>query len=129
MEYLNEKVSYLRGLAEGLGVSEDTKESKMIMAIIDTLGEFADAVNDLDESQSELSDYLEDMDEDLADLEDDYYDEDDGYCSVECPNCHETIFIDEDAYYNGESVECPKCHEMVEFTCDDHCEDTDDDEE
>ncbi|MDI6602118.1 MAG: hypothetical protein QME46_10155 [Thermoanaerobacteraceae bacterium] len=133
MQYLNEKVSYLKGLAEGLGVKDDTKEGKIILAIVDTLEEFADAINDLDEAQAELNDYLEDMDEDLADLEDDYYadedDDEDGdeYYEIECPHCHETIFVDEDTYYDSEKIECPKCHEMVDL--DVIFEDDDDDED
>ncbi len=127
MEYLNERVSYLKGLAEGLGIKEDTKESKIILAIVDVLDEFADAINDIDGSQSELSDYVEDIDEDLADLEDSYYDNEDDYCEIQCPNCNETIYVDRDTYSSGEGVECPNCHEMVEFECPGHDEDTDDD--
>jgi DNA-directed RNA polymerase subunit delta len=47
MKYLYERVSYLRGLADGLQISEDTKEGKLLIQIVDVLEDFADAVNEL----------------------------------------------------------------------------------
>lgn len=113
MSYLNEKVSYLRGLAEGLGM-EGTKEQKIINAIIDTLEEFADAYDELESSYSDLRDYVDTIDDDLADIENELYEEDDNYVEVECPNCHETVYVDEDIFddEDGEIV-CPNCNETI----------------
>lgn len=36
---IGEKVSYIKGLAEGLKVDESTNEGKVITAILDVLGE------------------------------------------------------------------------------------------
>ena len=41
---LNEKVSYLRGLAEGLGLDENTNEGKLFTHIIDILDDMANAI-------------------------------------------------------------------------------------
>lgn len=100
MNYLTEKVAYLKGLAEGLGVEESSKEGKLLLHIVDTLEEFADVIHESIENQMELEEYVNFMDEDLADLEEDiygideeYYDEDDfdfedfdfeDYCDDEC---------------------------------------------
>ena len=46
MDFLLQKVSYLQGLAEGLGVDESSKEGKLLVKIIDTLEEFADVLGD-----------------------------------------------------------------------------------
>ena len=105
MEYLYERVAYLRGLCEGLGISEETKEGRVLEEIVEILGEFADAIVELSDKQEELEEYTELIDEDLSDLEDDFYDESDeddeddddmGYVEVTCPHCGEEIEIDED---------------------------------
>ncbi|AFS78381.1 hypothetical protein Curi_c13710 [Gottschalkia acidurici 9a] len=92
MEYLYEKVSYLRGLAEGLDIEEDSNEGKLLLHIIDTLEDFADAIVDLGVAQEEISEYVEAIDEDLSDVEDEiYFDYDD-----ECQNCEEEFVFEED---------------------------------
>lgn len=79
MDFLLQKVSYLQGLAEGLGVDESTKEGKLLVNIIDTLEAFADVLSDVIEDQMDLEEYVNFLDEDLADVEEDIYgdDEDD----------------------------------------------------
>ena len=39
---ISEKVAYLKGLAEGLALDTDTKEGKLIAAIIDVLDDMAE---------------------------------------------------------------------------------------
>ena len=77
MKYLYEEVAYLKGLAEGLEISKENKEGKIIHKIIDVLETFADSIVDLDEEQAELAEYIESIDEDLSDVEDDLYEDDD----------------------------------------------------
>ncbi len=119
MSELNERVSYLRGLAEGMGFKEDTNEGKLFINIIDVLDEISQALAELETSQAELDEYVETIDEDLADLEDEvfgiYEDEDDDegedthYIEVECPHCHETVFFDEDIFDDEGDIVCPNC--------------------
>ena len=68
---ISEKVAYLKGLAEGLALDTDTKEGKLIAAIIDV---------------------LDDMAEKFVDLEDDLCDVEDG--EVVCPNCGTKLEFD-----------------------------------
>ena len=49
MEFLYEKVAYLKGLADGLDIDETTKEGRLLISIIDILEDFADAIVELDE--------------------------------------------------------------------------------
>ena len=80
MEYLYEKVSYLKGLADGLAIDESRSEGKLLLHIIDTLEEFADAIVDLKDEQDEMGEYVEAIDESLSDMEEEVYldyDEDD----------------------------------------------------
>jgi len=124
MEYLYERVAYLRGLVEGLGIEESTKEGKVIANIIEVLGDFADAINELNESQEELDEYVEALDEDLANVEDELFDEEDDeeddydFIEVECPHCNEYVYLDEEVLDKGEEVLCPNCHEPIEVQMD-----------
>ena len=122
MKHLYEEVAYLKGLAEGLDISEDTKEGKIIHKIVDVLESFADAIVELEEEQIELIEYVESIDEDLADIEDDIYeeaeddDDDDefNYIEMECPSCNDFVEIDEDLLYDeGVDIVCPNCQSII----------------
>ncbi len=79
MDYLLQKVAYLKGLAEGLGVADSSKEGKVLVQIIETLEAFTDVLDDVIEDQMDLEEYVNFIDEDLADVEDDIYGDDDDY--------------------------------------------------
>lgn len=79
MNYLFQKVSYLQGLAEGLGVDDTTNEGKLLLQIIDVLGEFTEVLDDVVEDQVGLEEYVSFIDEDLSDVEDELYDDYDDY--------------------------------------------------
>ncbi len=121
MKYLYEEVAYLKGLAEGLEISKETKEGKIIHKIVEVLESFADAIVDLEEEQADLIEYVESIDEDLADMEEDIYEDEDSdedsdfsYVEMECPNCGDLVDIDEDLLYNDEiDVICPNCQAII----------------
>lgn len=124
MNNLSEKVSYIKGLAEGLGIKDNTKEEKVLKSIIDVLDDMAKSIEMLDTLNSELSDYVEAIDDDLALVEEDLYDEEDedeeaedGFVEVECPNCHDTVYLDEELFEDDEEITCPNCHEPIYFEC------------
>jgi ribosomal protein S27E len=137
-----EKVAYLKGLAEGLGLDKETKEGKIITVIMDILGEMASDIEDLEENSYEIGEALDQVSDDLSDVEsvvydewddddeDDWDDDEDDECccvhchkendeepifyEVTCPKCNNTITIDEDVLDLG-SIECPNCGEELEF--------------
>jgi len=125
-----EKVAYLKGLMEGLGIDESTNEGKVLGKMAEVLGDIAQAVSDIETGVSMISQQMELIDEDLSDLEDDFYDDEDGCdCGCEdedddlfegelyevtCPSCGDTICVDEDMLDEGE-VACPGCGEALEF--------------
>lgn len=140
MKGLAEKVSYLKGLAEGMELESTSKEGKVITKMIGLLEDMAEEFRIVNLHQEEAVDYLEALDEDLADLEmevyeededDDEYDFDDELIEVQCPNCGETIFFDDD-YLDEEDIDdevpCPNCGETICFDNDDIVEDYEDDE-
>ena len=137
---LNERAAYIKGLADGVELDASTKEGKLIAALIDLVGDMADAIEQLDEDLDTISDYVEELDEDLGSVEELLYDdcdccdcddececECDGNCcdcdedceiadedffEVECPNCHETICFD--GSIDPEELACPACGEKFE---------------
>ena len=130
MMTVTEKVAYLKGLVEGLDFDKDEKETKVINAVLDVLEDLALAVSDLDDEMELVTEQLDAVDEDLADLEEVFYEElDDCDCDcdcddccdcdedmyeVECPNCGELIYFDEEIILDGKA-ECPACGEVLEF--------------
>ena len=73
MEFLYEKISYLRGLADGLDVKADTREGKLFNALLEVVEEIADAMNDIVEDQDEVNEYLDLLDEDLSVVEEELF--------------------------------------------------------
>ncbi len=105
MEYLMQKVSYLRGLADGLGVDESSKEGKLLLQIVNVLEEFADVLDETIENQGDLEEYVNFIDEDLADVEDEIYGTDEDY-EDEDYDYDEFDFDDFDDYCDDEDCCC-----------------------
>lgn len=131
MRTISEKVAYLKGLAEGAGMTEDKTESKMILKMLDILADVAEEVEELQEAHDDLADQVDEIDEDLATLEDDFYedeeddDEDDlcpgcghihddeefeGIMQYDCPHCGHTVELDLDHFDFDEEYVCPACN-------------------
>ncbi len=121
MSRIGEKVAYLKGLAEGLGVNAETEQGRLMLAMIDTMEALAGKCEETDERVSELSEYVEEIDSDVSDLEEVLFSEDeddddedgDGLIEYECPHCGTVIFFDEDAFDMEEEHLCPNCHRKV----------------
>ena len=135
---ISEKVAYLKGLAEGLALDTETKEGKLIAAIIDVLDEMSERFEDIDENLADLEDGLDAVSDDLSDVEetlyeldedeeDDELDDDAEYFETTCPVCQEEIVFDEDTLDSGE-IRCPKCGEKLEFDLSDLADSAEEDE-
>ena len=142
---ISEKSAYLKGLMDGLKLSTETDEGKMIAAIVDLLGDLTRKVTDIEDTTIAISDELDEIEEDLdaiedfiMDEEDDYDDEDfedddwddedefeEGFdfgdeettiYEVECA-CGNIINFDEQTLEEG-SIICPDCGEKLEVSLD-----------
>lgn len=138
MENLVSKVSYLKGLAEGLEIDKSSPEGKLLTKIIDVLSDIAACTDDLLDAHGELEEKVDEIDADLADIEeiaygdedddeDDNFDDDMDFFEIECPNCHEDFMVDFDALDEEKGIVCPNCNQEIEFEfecdCDDeHCD-------
>lgn len=147
----SEKVAYLKGLIEGMGIDTQSEQGKLFSVIADVLEDLASDINDLEENSYDLAEEIDALSDDLADVEDIVYDcddddddEDDFRCSgcpgaddedepepvffeLTCPACDKTITVDEDVLNLG-SIQCPNCGEMMEFDFDED-DDSDGDEQ
>lgn len=121
MYYLLERVAYLKGLADGLGINDSTNEGKILINIIDILDEIVDEIAELNTSKDELDEYVQTIDEDLANVEGELYGNDDNddysdesqYIEVECPHCHETVYFADDLFDSEDELLCPNCNETI----------------
>ena len=73
MEDLIKKVSYLKGYADGLDISPKSDEGKLIIKLLDLLGEMADKIEEMDSDLSDTRDALDELDTCVFDLADDFY--------------------------------------------------------
>ena len=133
---ITERSAYIRGLAEGLGIDDSTKEGKVINALIGCIDDMALTISDLEAELEDLQEQVDTIDEDLGDLEQDYYQFDEcqleeGGCGchdeevtegdiyeVCCPTCGDIVCIDSDMLGEGQTT-CPNCGELLEFDLED----------
>jgi len=137
MSQLSGKVQYLRGLADGLHVENESKEGKLLLALIDAMEEFAREVARIDAELSELDDVVDNIEVDLEafdemlfgddddwdddDDDDDWDDDDDekdtvvrelnegAFIEYECPHCRSKIYYDAKAFDLSHEHTCPDC--------------------
>ena len=129
---LTEKSAYIKGLAEGLAFDKETKEGKIIAALLDLVDEMANEIagihqdiDEIDEDLNYLNEYVEELDDDLQDVED-YLDEecelddeeewedeedDELWCDGDCTECDGCDCGDDDYC----EIVCPSCGETVCF--------------
>ena len=117
---LNAKAAYIRGLMTGMEFDPESKNGKIIAAMMDLLEEMAATVVEHDDALDQVYDELETLDQDLDDVvsdlyerEDDEDDEDDeepaDLYEVTCPNCGAVVTVDEDTLLS-QDLTCPNCH-------------------
>ena len=135
---LTERAAYLKGLKDGLNLSTESAEGKLIAALIELVDEIAVSVTDLEDMSyaiteeldaigEELDSIEEVLDEEFEDEYEDEEDEEDGedeedefefddeiIYEVKCPTCGEVINLDEEMLEMG-GIECPACGEDLEF--------------
>ncbi len=111
MRNVKEKVSYLRGLVDGLQVN-DPAQAKLNAAIIDALDSMADAIDENDEAVAELDECITELYDVLDEIEDEEFDEDD-FVEIQCPHCGDTIYFDEEMLASEHEFICPSCNKEI----------------
>lgn len=119
---LTEKAAYLKGLRDGLSLSTETAEGKLINALIDLVDEMALSVTDIEDMTYAITEELDAIEEELdaieevldEEFEDDYdeddEDEDDEDEDDDEEDDEEDYEFDDDVIYE---VKCPTCGEVI----------------
>ena len=148
---LSEKSAYLKGLMEGMKLSTETDEGKMIAAIVELLGDVTKTLGDVQETTIAISDELDEIEDDLDAIEDfimsmdeddfddeEFEDDDEDFDFEDLEEgfdfgdeettiyevtcaCGEVITFDEETLEEG-SIVCENCGETLEFSFDDEDE-------
>ena len=134
---LNAKAAYIRGLMTGMEFDADSKNGKVIAAMMDLLEEMAAQVVEHDNALDQVYDELETLDQDMDDLVTDLYADDDEdedadeedhgtLYEVTCPNCGEISTLDEETLMDPEGdLVCPHCGATFDIELEDSADDTD----
>ncbi len=122
---LNERASYIKGLADGMELDQSSKEGRVIAALIELISDMADEIAVLEEQVDTVHAYCEELDEDLGSVEEillddecdcdcceDEDDYDDFECDGNCDCCDEDCELNEEDYFE---VECPSCGDTICF--------------
>lgn len=143
MSNLTDRAAYLRGLAEGMGITKEKNENKLLLEMLDLMDEMAQKVMELDGDIGELEEYVEDLDSDLGDMEEALFGDDeecdcgedgcegcdgcdDEELSFDCPHCGKTVLVKASDIDYDESPVCEHCGQPFFTDMDD--EDDDDQE-
>ena len=148
---ISEKAAYLKGLMEGMKLSTETDEGKMIAAIVELLGDVTNTLGDVQETTIAISDELDEIEDDLDAIEDfimsmdedeyeddDFEDDDEDFDYEDLEEgfdfgdeettiyevtcaCGEVIAFDEETLEEG-SIICDNCGETLEFSLEDEDE-------
>ena len=123
MSNINDRVAFLKGLAEGMKLSDETNEGKLLLKMLDVLESMAEEITSLRTDYDEMQEYVESIDDDLADMEeylfdeenedgyddDEDEDEDDDVITYNCPHCGNEVTFEVDGFDFEEENLCPAC--------------------
>ena len=122
---ISEKVAYIQGLFDGLGLdTEKSGEARILSEMLDVLKEVGQRLDNVDEVLDEFDGELDSISDDVSMLEDAVYggDEDDDwdgfdlddedvdedFFEIPCPTCGEDLIVDDEVLEAG-VVDCPAC--------------------
>ena len=136
MSKLTDRISFLKGMAAGMKLNMDKDANKLMLEMLNAMGEMAEEMAAMAEAHNDLNEYVESIDDDLADLEEtlfgeeelDGMDEDiagedleddedeleeDDLIVYACPHCgHEIEFHASDVDFDEDYL-CPECHKPI----------------
>lgn len=103
MEYFEKKITYLRGLCDGSGFPEESKEGKIFHGILDVLDDMAFMLETFMDDEDMVMD-----EEDLDETDEPIF-----FYSFICPNCGEEIDVDEETMETEKEIDCPCCGNSI----------------
>ena len=123
-----EKLSYLKGVVDGMNLSEATNEGKLFLGIIDVLSALSSEKDQLESRVDKLGEYIDELDRSLSELCDTVYEENDPENDEEEEDrdrdVNGSVLPDDDEFDDSEdgvsyySTICPYCKSYVTLTGD-----------
>ena len=121
---ISEKVAYIQGLYDGLGLDgEKSGEARILSELLDVMKEVGQRLDGVDTILDSFDEELDALGDSVADLEEAVFDdeeEDEGFTGFEdeddeedffeipCPTCGEDLVVDDETLAAG-VVDCPAC--------------------
>ncbi len=139
---ISEKVAYIQGLYDGLGLDASTSgEARILSEMLDVLKEVGQQLDGMDAAMDQFDEELDALGDSVADLEDavfddedeqdeafgDFDDLDEDFFEIPCPTCGEDLVVDDEALAAG-VVDCPACGGKFALSFEDDGDGSEDDE-
>ena len=120
---ISEKVAYIQGLYDGLGLdSEKSGEARILSELLDVMKEVGQQLEGMDTAMDQFDEELDALGDSVADLEDAVFDDEDeqdeflgdldgmdeDFFEIPCPTCGEDLVVDDEVLSAG-VVDCPAC--------------------
>ena len=122
---ISEKVAYIQGLYDGLGLDrEKSGEARILSEVLDVLREVGQQLDGVDAAMDQFDEELDALGDTVADLEEAVFDDEDeqdedlsgfgdgdeeeDFFQIPCPTCGEDLLVDDEALAAG-VVDCPVC--------------------
>lgn len=121
MSEVAKKVAYLKGMAEGMNLTEDSVQNRLLLRMLEALEEIADELDAVEARQDEAEQYIDELDADLGEVEEFLFadDEDDDECDCGCGHHHHDE-DDEDEEWDEEDEDEEEGMDFIEYECP-HC--------
>ena len=120
---VSEKVAYIRGLYDGLGLDgSKSGEARILFEVLDVLKEVGLQLDGMDAAMDRFDEELNTLEDSVADLENAVFDDSDededspdgrggpeeDLLKIPCPSCGASLVVDDEALVAG-VVDCPAC--------------------
>ena len=134
---ISEKVAYIQGLFDGMGLDKsESGESRILAEMLEVLKQVGEQLDSVDATLDEFGEEIDALSDDLSDVEEAVFDDeaddeaevDEDFFEVACPNCGEDLVIDDGVLEAG-AVDCPACGQKFALSFDEDEEDSQPSEE
>ena len=121
---ITEKVAYIQGLYDGLGLDgEKSGEARILSELLDVMKEVGQRLDGVDTILDSFDEELDALGDSVADLEDAVFDDEDeedefsfdsdgdldeDFFEIPCPTCGADLAVDDETLAAG-VVDCPAC--------------------
>lgn len=114
---ISERVSYLQGLSEGLNISDNNPQGKIINGILSVMHNIYEEINDLQEELDMYKEYTESLEDNYTELEKmlEITPEEIRKVHFTCDNCGTNLSFNLALAPDEDVIEiiCPECNEVI----------------